>query len=293
VAVLCELLDRQAQDVLRNNGGRVLLALPGFLAFLEREPRLAGLVEDLQSESKRHWQEYKDECRAVLSALRTIWASTTAVLDRVRAADAEDRCHWSGLGFDDFGERLAAEPEFEREYTTKQPEAVTRQHFALRHFVSCGYDQQTEAWRQPGLEDASAKLNHLGQRLDRAWKGRRLRLESEGGAAYIELRRRADALVPSMTDGEDGLLMAARNMNTKEIWARIEEHARFADAPHANSSPPDFANARRLVEVLLLALQTKLAEGRSRAAVVRRYVARCETFDRARLLEVHRRGKVS
>lgn len=293
VLALGELLERQAQHVLKHADGRVLLALPAFLDFLEREPRLAGLLQDLRDESNERWLEYERECLAVLEELRTIWASSKEALDRVREADAEDHGHWSGMGFEGLGNRLEAVPAFERDYTTKQPDPVKKDHYTLTHFVVCGFDSRSDVWCEDGLEEARARLNILEDRLVRAWTIRRLGLESEGGTAYVELRRTADELVPGLTDGENGIVVAARNMNTKQTWELIEKHQHFGDVPEARSALADFSEVRRFVEVLLLALQTKLAQGRSRAAVVRRYVARCETFDRARLLEVIEVAKAS
>lgn len=293
VLALAELLERQAQHVLKHADGRVLLTLPAFLEFLEREPRLVGLVQDLRDESNERWSEYERECLAVLEELRAIWASSKGTLDRVREADADDHGHWAEMGFQQFGNRLQAVPAFEREYTTKQPDPVKEEHFRLTHFVACGFDSWNEVWREDGLEEARARLNVLEDRLVRAWTIRRLRLESEGGTGYAELRRAADELVPGLTDGENGLIVAARNMNTKEIWELIEKHRHSGDVPEAGSALAEFSDVRRFAEVLLLALQSKLAQGRSWAAVVRRYVARCETFDRARLLEVIEAAKAS
>lgn len=291
LAVVGEMLDRQAQHVVKAFGGRVMLALPGFLSFIDRNAQLAGLVQDLVEESSNHWQAYEDECDAVLTELRSIWASAHEPLERVRAADGADSGHWSA--FDGLGGLLAAAPEYDRQHTTRQPEAVCKPLRKLKHFVACGYDQTEDVLKDPALEGVGVQLVHLEERLTRAWTLRRLLLEAEGGAAYLELRRRTEGLVPGVTDGDEGLLVAARNMRTRDLWGHIESSGIFGDAPEARSALADFSDVQRLVDVLHLALQTKLAEGRSRAAVVRRYVARCESFDRARLLEAIEAAKAN
>ena len=288
VLVLTELLDKQVHHALSQKGTRLLLAIPPLLDFISGEPRLAGLVQDLLRETDERWSAYERVCIDVQSELCEMWPACHDALLPKRQADEKDMCHWEDEGFDCFEDRLKEELRVDRGYTREPPEAINKRLFWATHWVQCGFDHEAKRFSDPVLADSAIKLREMREALEQAWVRLRLHLDSGGGVAFAELRDVAARLVPGLTTGDDDYLVAVRNENARKVWEEIDKQALFQDQVEGDISVWLHS---QFVRQLHLALQTGLARGRSRAAIVRRYAARCETFDREQLLAKVKRAK--
>ena len=284
VVVLIDLLDRQVQHLLLHPDASVLLGLPAFIDFLATEPRLASLVVDMVAEADAYHKSLVGIAVEALGELKDTWNEVRPKLEAVRNADTDDNCLWVEKGFDNFGTGLNEPPDDGAVPLQTPPEWLTERRLLLAHWVKCGVQCNTiNAQDRAVLEAATERLNLVEQRLAEVWTISRLRVAGHGGFAFEYLREHADLLIPRPTDGSDGELAALKNQRADHIWRQIETYESFRSMAGVQL---DIDQVVHWVERLHLDLQSRLARGRSRAAIVRRYAARCETFDRPRLLQV-------
>lgn len=290
VGLLVDLLDRQVQHLLAHQDASILPRLPAFLEFLVEEPRLAGLIDDMRAEAGAYWGEYAAACHEVMADLRTIWASCRPLLELVREADSSDACHWAELGFEQFGALLETEPEIKSSAGDSSLDTVAGRRSRCSHWAKCGSQSNAAKEEDRAVFDAAlGRLSVLEEKLDEAATKVRLHVYGHGGFAYELLEQTVEGLVPHPTDGPDGWTVALNNEEAKHTWRQIEVFEAFRSMAGVQLN---MAPVVQWIERVHVDLQARLARGRSRRAIVRRYAARCETFDRPRLLQVIKASKV-
>jgi hypothetical protein len=291
VGILVELLDRQVQHLLAHPDASILPRLPAFLGFLVEEPRLAGLIDDMRTEADEYLGEHVAVCHDVMAELRTIWASCRPLLEPVRAADGSDACHWAELGFEEFAALLETEPEIKSSEGDTSLDTVAGRRSRCSHWVKCGSQSKAVRVEDKAVFDATlGRLSVLKEKLDEAATNVRLHVYGHGGFAYELLEQTVEGLVPHPSDGPEGWRVTLRNEEAKNTWRQIGVFETFRSMAGVKL---DMVPVVQWIERVQLDLQARLARGRSRRAIVRRYAARCETFDRLRLLQVIKATKAS
>lgn len=91
-SVLVDLVERQFAHLFALTGPGRLLFLSRMLQFIDAEPRLSGILEDLRHEGDTALASFRDAEEAIRNELASLWrAHKTEVLSRLEPARAEDR----------------------------------------------------------------------------------------------------------------------------------------------------------------------------------------------------------
>lgn len=285
--LLIELLDRQFKFVLDLAGTSQIIRLARLLSFLQSEPQLVGLLEDLRAEATRELESYDTADARVRAELARLWELHGSEIRRRLAAVKDDALNAYGAR-DRFEETLkqtrtaAFSPPSDG--IEKATENLVR---AVHHWWKWTSDiaDKTSAPLEGDYATVGRALNRLLSVHGYAAR----RLHEKGGAlawpAYERLMSNAQVTNPVPPDPADDLAWATFPMATE--FAEAVRRADFEGTNYVEAAGVDDVYEEIAADAKLLHEELRLRIGlaRSRAALVHRYAARCEAFDAARLRE--------
>jgi len=284
--LLVQLLDRQFAFLLELRGTNKVLRISRLVSFLEGEPQIAGILDDLRYEAAAALARFDEADREVRRVLAQIWA-THAEAIRARLQGGDDRLQdYCPIG--QFEERLAHEVQPWFPVADDTPADRTRKLLrAIQHWwKSCA--QKAEALHE-ALPDDLQQVGGLLGRLDATYDfvARRLREESRSlpWPAYARVAETSSVTNP-----------VPPNLSDSSGW---EMHRVFSDRAKELRDADAFLQAREETGVVRIdglydsidadakilheELRLRIGLARSRLALVQRYAARCEAFDAVRL----------
>ena len=292
--VLIELLDRQFAFVLDQEGARRLRFLPRLIEFIRREPVLAGTIADLRHEAALVVQELTAADALIRQRLATLWEKHADSLAAMLPAEDEAERGRSNVyaPFDSYGEMLRERPPFVFATTMVMvgPEHPTKNLVqALTDGVVTLRQRTEEETGQfpPGFEGAEGELERLKAlhaHHVRRWNDA---TETMAGPAFDRLAAFCQRLNPEPP------VDTADPVESISAWYAFSEQVAFTERvygtrhrePNVGRDDVDVVSAAVVDAAALLVeeLRARVLLGRSRQALVRRYAARCEAFDAARL----------
>lgn len=292
-SVLVELVERQFAHLLSLTGTARLLFVTRLLAFIEGEPRLSAILQDLHCQALEVLSEFRRTQERIRSALRSHWAKHAADLrPHLLPAEADpNRARFVSpyASVESYEDRLAAvsAPEFPAVGKDTPLDSDTEDLiFALLNW---------QGWVATG---ANGVLPDGLERLERALEG--LRDEHRLAVRSLQLATRTLAWpalerlrkVRTLSQPAPPARGAAMTAESLVDFARFDNEDKVARVLHGEANPtPDgqrdvasmvdevASDAKTLREELVL----RIGIGRSRISLVRRYAARCEAFDAERL----------
>ncbi len=295
-SVLFDLVERQFAHLFALRGPERLLFLSRLLQFVESEPRLSGILEDLRVEADAALGSFQVAEGDIRKELASLWATHKAeVLARLEAARSEDRADRMLDTFcpiESYEERLAAAPApaFPSLGNTAELESDTEKLITAM--------KQWRSWAGSEAETAGESLSATLEKVDgivaeleklQTYAARELHLASRNlGWPALGRLRHVRALVQPTPPQRGSERSAAWGIER----VRFDDADQVARAIHAEGNASSNgqrrvaelidevgADAKTLQEEIIL----RIGRGRSRVALVRRYAARCEAFDAERL----------
>lgn len=288
------LVKRQFKYLLGLTGPERLLFLSRLLHFLETEPGLTGILEDLRHEAGPVLVDFQRADQAIRTELAIQWTKHRSELSRCLAplmATEEGRDQLTAdATLESYGDRLRSVPvAVFPDPDARGPTDVEKLVLVLKkwHLVAKQQAQETATPLSPEL----TQLKRVLEDLERAarYAARHLSLGSRtlGWPALQRLRAIRDLSHPTPP-----LPSEVFNAESVADYVRYREANRVARAIHggADEERDDKSylarcfrevgtDAKTLREELVL----RVGRGRSRIALVRRFAARCEAFDAERL----------
>ena len=297
-AVLIDLLDRQFEYVLKLKGTPRLMRLTRLIAFLEQEPRVAAQLGDFKVEADTAIELYEAADRNLRRILCTLWETDRADIQAHLPHPSEDALTAHG----------ATNTYIERINNASPATLPISKHRADRAAETEPLIQEFKHWIRRSREatqsiepEVTERLHHLGRKLDQISKiheheKRRLQEANDSlpwpaFARLVEHARLTNPKPPS-TDSLDEWVTYERDRESAQLLRRADTHG--CDTPWEEEDVDAVYDAtERDAWLLHEELRFRIGLGRSRLAVVRRYAARCETFDRPRLLTLVQDAKRS
>lgn len=283
--LLVELLDRQFKFLLDLGGTAQIIRLPRLLSFLQTEPQLVGLLEDLRAEASRELQEYDAADAKVRGELGRLWELHGAEIRQRLEGVTEGALHayWPMDRFEPgLKETKPAAFASGSDGIESATEKLVR---AFHHWWKWTSDLVGK-----GGEPLTGEYAELGKRLNRllaVHEHAARRLNEKGGAlawpAYERLVSNATVTNPVPPDPTDDLAWATFPMATDFATAlrRADvEGTNYVEALGVDDVYEEIAAGARLLHE---ELRLRIGLVRSRSALVHRYAARCEAFDAERL----------
>ncbi|MGH7437523.1 MAG: hypothetical protein ACRENE_17745, partial [Polyangiaceae bacterium] len=284
-ALLVGLLDQQVDYLVGQGSAHRLLVLPRFLRFLYGEPRIAALVADLDEEARNELRRLGAEDASVRSRLQHLWTEHGDDIQRLLAdGNSEELNAWVNMA--DFTATLQA---------AEAPSFVSRAEWPSNRPLLAFNQWANYASARPGAAPAiatiPAEIERLRPRQEHQSRALRIATECYAGAALTRLRHLADGVNPIPPTGEGDLtarLGEVIEYRQRNEWAtlvhsptrREEGRTRRQDVDN------DVAQVERDAHLIQGELRQRIMLGHSRQALVRRYAARCEWFDAARLRDL-------
>jgi hypothetical protein len=288
---LVEVVDRQFKHLESLDGFQPLVGLPRLLAFLTREPRISGVAGEMRAEARNREAFHAEKERTALAEVTSIWQSRRETI--LSLSPKHDDALGATFGLGSIDKLLGApaepffpmmfEPGIERSRIARLVETIhSVSDFALTEARKVSEEYQEEI---SGIFRALWQIRtvHL-QCLSQLWiDGRTL-----GGLALERLCYAAELLTPLLTDAA---------FRDPKLAPRLGDWLNFRDAlKHLHGSEKSDKGERALGEVVSQVkrdltrtreeLCTRLAMGRSSLSLMRRFGARCERFEAARLREL-------
>ncbi len=275
---LVELLDRQFAFLLEHTGKRRIVFLPRLLALLARQPGIAEHFRDLQAEVNDALDAYRLADQKVRKGLLDLWNERGSAL-RVALESRKDDDHlWTfGLNFENCTTRLETPSEIafpkRGPVTHKDDRGAAGLLQTFNHWAKCASESD--------FADFLGKVDQLRGEHEHSHRAFRMASETLAGLALQRLAYIAKRANPAPPGADDAV----------EVVAEYYAAQGFADLVHGGHvsletyDTVDVANDRIAEDARVLHedLRTRVIEGASRAAIVRRYAARCEAFDAERL----------
>jgi hypothetical protein len=279
------IVERQFELLLRTTGPRRLRLLPKTLAFLEREPLANAILRDLVIEAEHVFAEYVGVCNMTRQRLLKVWKQhgnrLMAALQEVRRPELLDA--------------YAEMDTYEQAVTTPSNAFSVPGHFvgdrvidqstqkltaALRHWALSAKrlrgieDDPCEAWLQEVIDEA----NEMRRHIDHAFRTLKLATISHGGFSLERLRKIVRTVHP---EREDDFAFAIHEQYraavlSETLTATIEKTTQW-------ELDRDIEEVEQHGILLRDELHQRLLLGLSRRAVVDRFAAKCETFERMKL----------
>lgn len=267
-AILTDVLDRHMAHLTKHTGPAdwtIHWSLPAFLRLLWSEPILAALIMEYVG-------EYEGQLGVLIPAFDALATRATRLFTE-RHADLQslrpelDPQAWEHIGFDKFsGGSPSLDP------------SVALQ--SLRHWIEFNYGDPRRLWTAPKAADVSPELERLSAEMKALDLRADLIRQAMPGGAYDHLVGKVVRFTYSTGDSVGDRV---HNENVEKLHRWIREYALFGQRP-GEPDQYEVTRIQRATRTLHLALVTSLAHGRSRWAMVRRFAARCESFDRDQLL---------
>lgn len=286
-ALLVELLDRQFEYLLKLNGIARLLRLPRLLAFLEREPSVAGLLQDFHEEANDVLASYDNADKAIRTELADLW-STHETEVRGLLSDVEDDALFAYGRMTDYANRLegaspAVFPNFG--VPSEREQGTERLILALQHWSKWAVQHADERGGAPTqeLRALDGLLSRLRERCE--YSSRRIQEASSTlpWPAFVRLGEHANVTNP-IPPASAGLVdWVAFNRDSE--FATALRRADVGDVSPSEKEDVETVYDATKADAMLLheELRARIGLGRTRLAIVRRYAARAEAFDARRL----------
>ena len=286
--LLVELLDRQFKFLFDLKGTAQIRQLSRLLSFIQNEPQLVGILEDLRVEALAELKEYEAADAKIRAELARLWQPHQAeVRRRLSGVDLDAlRAYWPMDRFEQ-GLRQTKSAAFSsnRDGVEHITEKLIR---AFYYWWKCTNDLVDK-----GAKPLRGEYAKLGTRLERLLELQRYaarRLEenrrSLAWPAYERLVRKSTVTNPHPPDLSDDLAWMTFSLDAERATAvrRADvDRANYYDKARVDELYAEIAaDARLLYEELRL----RIGLARSRFGLVRRYAARCEAFEAQRLREV-------
>jgi hypothetical protein len=276
-ALLTSVLDRHLHHLTKSTSPsdwQIYWSLLPFLALLSNEPVLAGILEDYSREVEAFAMQQDRKWSAILDDMTTLFNAIESSLNSLRSQVGESK--WKDFRLGEFRSRLN-----DALGLRSNGKCYSKLLEHLKFWISFADGTSAIDFGAEALQNANERIDFL-QRSAKMLLG-----QEEGfrnyhpGCAYTRLRKNVNHLDYVAT--EDGFSDCLKNAEADKIRTLIRDSALWADGSDRHPQP-GVSRIQRDVRILHLALVTSLAKGRSRWATVRRFAARCETFDRQRLI---------
>jgi hypothetical protein len=268
------LLERQERLATEHGDARARVAAARFLRFLSSNPQLANVLEESINESWEARMRHITDCRALLAAVRAV----------IEKAHAELGSYLIELSPDGSGPYAAIVRELLDE---EEPVTAWRACKELEQV----FDASRESLRDlvdEGTKEVQKNARKFVaplRRLQNFYKRSRLRLRIGAdvlvGEAYASLLEHVGRLQPRVVADHKGRRVVFEpDMNaTDEVWKHIDE-ARLFPSREREVTGEEICVLIRRVSV---GLQTALVTRSSQRALLRRFAARCESFEAKRI----------
>jgi hypothetical protein len=272
-AVLTEVLDRHIAllSETRADDWTIYLRLGPLLSLLGTEPLLSALVADYVGEARVVDEAFDNEFAQVGEEISKALRDEPGVLGGVRPFLPPDQ--WQRLDFEKLHEKATDLSLLQERVRSALDLAKAWLELRRNH----GNLQTTQ---DTALQGARL-LDKLGEQLEAVRLPFERIRESHPGFAYERLHQAAS--LNYLRTGNP-----ARDEDHNRGVARVHGSIRDSKAwgPSSGALPqPSILALQQDARTLHLALVTSLARGRSRLAIVRRFAARCESFDREDLAQ--------
>lgn len=274
--VLTELLDRHVHRLTTTGESdwTIYHALAPFLRFLDEEPILAAFVRDYLDELAVFYAKRDGRLKAIHARAAAILAEHEAVL--VTTGDSSPESDERGSVRQSFAD---AESAIDR---AGAHEPLQRACDRLGLWVEQARAERGDEVEAAKLTGAAEQVHRLQSELKQIIVRTEREMTSDPGIAYAGLHECLRGVDHAVSD--DSVADELHNKHAERVRGLIRTAEQFAGL--AGDLPqPGVVNIQRAVTRLHLALATSLGRGRSRWAVVRRFAARCETFDREHLVQ--------
>jgi hypothetical protein len=272
--VLIELLDRHARLLTETDSAdwTIFWRLTPFLHFLGTEPILSLILSEYESEVERVGEAHQRHMHGLAQAATSLYATYAPALAALPSGGVEAGV----LPLEDLLAKARSGPDGQV------------QHEPLEKMLE-GMAQCLAVTMDSALVEAKRQADHLRNTL----KGLLLRFDRfkkvHPGVAYVRLQMR-EANLNYVSSG-DPVLDEAHNKQVARTYGFIRETETFAPQ-EGDYAQPAIVEIQREVTNIHLGLVTALGRGMSRWATVRRFAARCETFERDHLVaEIEAGGK--
>lgn len=271
--------------------GDNLLRWVTVLTRLDTEPRIRGILEDLEREGRQAVDLFNEQVARLRSDLLAVWREHRSILEHAEKHKSIARDAFGRVG------RFAARMKFREPVPMPgspreddDPGDVLDDWRAVDH------------WRS--LASASAELSAADKRrwvaLGKTLRGlrekhdfhlRRFQTEvrTAAGPALYRLRRLAHATNPAPLLPDASLVHVAEKQNDERLAVALHRPQESADRDKIVREAT--ADLIRDTRILLLELRARVGLTRSRLGLLQRFVARCQTYDSARLRELVRQER--
>lgn len=301
--LLVELLERHQAMVLEQADERRLLFLRRWLAFVDREPQLSGLVQELVEQVNTARAELSKIALEIQSQLVQLWQDYGDDIQKHETLVPEDNGRPYSVHFEEVLPRLRRTAtvglrDGELDLTPLMPALIVGN--ALEHWLAsictrCERDGKDHTQRIQEARERCVAAQRQKRYLER---NAQLLNETMPGVALLRIRRLAAKVNPRPPH----LRGAAIGTNS----GRRESSYLYDDAFAGRLYNIESARLRELEEddvnrtagelevdlrVVTHELQIRVIIGRSRLALMRRYAARCQAFNAAALRELARNSK--
>jgi hypothetical protein len=285
------IVERQFELLLGASGPRRLRLLPRTLAFLEREPLANAILRDLSTEADQVVAEYGEVCNLARERLLKAWRQHGNLL--VEALRGVER--------PDIRDAYAKMDTYERDLTTPSntssdpgqlvgdrfiDESARKQASALRQWALWAKrlrgsdDSPCDSW----LQEVSDEADEVRRYIDHALLTLKLATVSHGGFSLERLRRIGRTVHPTQ---EDIIAFATEEQYRAAVVSdKLPQSIGKSTQSHLER---DIEEVEEHGTLLRDELHQRLLLGLSRKAVVDRFAAKCETFERA-TLQTQKRG---
>lgn len=298
--LLVELLDRQLEFLEDQQNERRILLLPRWLAFINREPQLQGVIREVMSELKEALASLTTEDHGIRDRVQSIWRDCSECIRESLPADVDPLERDAIVPIEHFDSLAALRPptRLPRWANHDEDKSETGQLAeSLRHWSLMAMQAQHDK----GLEtdDQLSRVQVAADEIIESvrFHRRKLRMlaENSAGAALYRLTR---TMRESNPEPPSKSAVGGDNPNSRLVRAALYERLnQFAAQVHSSQSrvlrqveADDVVHVAAAIAIdarlVTHELQIRILAGRSKLALVRRYAAQCTAFDAAELREL-------
>jgi hypothetical protein len=280
IAYLNELLEGQLAFLLAQAGGAAIIATPGFLQALRRDPRLAIHLGDLHAEAERLGERLQDEEHDKGNPAKLLELAFDEAGTRVPREQLAGRL---GVRMREFQSLLGTHHHpFVLPFPSTSSEALGRISSML-----LTVDQLAEATPEPIVQMHTSGHQDMAARNERVQEHARVSTRTDPAVALLRLEAVESLLLSERPYAEP----PTEDEHTALRVQVVESAVGAIRAAHKEPPPPALTEAlrpavddiHRAAQLLVLDLRRRLYTARSRVGVVLRFKARCEWHDRERL----------
>lgn len=261
---------------------RAIVRLPDLLQHLASEPLLSSALAELREEADRRLSAFRLHDESLLRELTSLWPRYRASFESLRATLVESQ---KVKNFD----RQVPFGGIDRLLRGTEPVTMDHREPGCDDSASWKVLQQWKAglqWKNDRIDGANpdaecgglhARWQEMEQRHKRAFRrywrdGRNL-----PGFAVMRLQLRSKEIHPEPEDDVEHLFLSGDVR--REVYDQNSDYD-FRDMKATAG------HVRRDVSLLRQGIRTVLLLGRSRRSLIRRFAARCERYEAARLREL-------